>query len=180
VNDKLSLDIGVRYDLVTGFAFDQNDNIIFAALQDAGRAGRLNGLAGFEDFGKEPAEDKNNIAPRVGFTYDTHGDGQLVFRGGVGRYYDFAYTNANILFAVIGRQSSFGQIYSHSNSSGIRNATARSSRSASRCRSTSWASSPPRCPATPRRRSSSSPTPTRPTSAWPRRSARAGRSSWTA
>ena len=36
----------------------------------------------------------------------------LVLRGGVGRYYDFAYTNANILFAVIGAQSSFGQIYS--------------------------------------------------------------------
>ena len=45
-----------------------------------------------------------------------------MFRGGVGRYYDFAYTNANILFAVIGAQSSFGQIYSHTNSSGIRNA----------------------------------------------------------
>jgi carboxypeptidase family protein/TonB-dependent receptor-like protein len=122
VNDKLSLDIGVRYDLVTGFAFDQDANIIFAALQDAGRAGRLAGMAGFEDFGKEPAEDKNNIAPRVGFTYDTHGDGQLVFRGGVGRYYDFAYTNANILFAVIGAQSSFGGIYSNTNGSGIRNA----------------------------------------------------------
>jgi hypothetical protein len=122
VNDKLSLDIGLRYDLVTGFAFDQDANIIFAALQDAGRAGRLNGLAGFEDFGQEPAEDKNNFSPRVGFTYDTHGDGRLVFRGGAGRYYDFAYTNANILFAVIGAQSSFGGIYSNTNSSGIRNA----------------------------------------------------------
>ena len=35
-----------------------------------------------------------------------------MLRGGVGRYYDFAYTNANILFAVIGAQSAFGQVYS--------------------------------------------------------------------
>jgi hypothetical protein len=122
VNDKLHLDLGVRYDLVTGFAFDQDENIIFAELQEAGRAGRLAGFAGFEDFGKEPEEDKNNIAPRAGFTYDVNADGRFVLRGGLGRYYDFAYTNANILFAVIGAQSAFGQVYSNTNSSGIRNA----------------------------------------------------------
>jgi hypothetical protein len=77
---------------------------------------------GFEDFGKEPEEDKNNIAPRVGFTYDFEGDGKLVARGGFGRYYDFAYTNANILFAGIGAQSSFGAVYEANNTSGIRNA----------------------------------------------------------
>jgi hypothetical protein len=46
----------------------------------------------------------------------------MVVRGGLGRYYDFAYTNANILFAVIGAQSSFGTIYEVTNSTGIRNA----------------------------------------------------------
>jgi hypothetical protein len=122
VNDKLNLDLGVRYDLTTGFAFDQSKNIIFSELQDAGRAGRLAGLPGLEDFGKDPAEDKNNIAPRAGFTYDVNADGRFVVRGGVGRYYDFAYTNANILFAVIGAQSAFGQIYSNTDSSGIKNA----------------------------------------------------------
>jgi hypothetical protein len=128
VNDKLTLDIGVRYDLVTGFAFDQSGNIIFQELQAAAARGALADSApgcpcyGFEDFGKESAEDKNNIAPRAGFTYDATGDGKLVLRGGAGRYYDFAYTNANILFAVIGAQSSFGQIYLNNNTTGIRNA----------------------------------------------------------
>ena len=128
MNDKLTVDIGVRYDLVTGFAFDQSKNIIFSELQAAAKAGVFtrSGLPcpcpGFEDFGKDAAEDKNNIAPRVGFTYDSKADGTLVVRGGVGRYYDFAYTNANILFAVIGAQSSFGGVYSNTNSSGIRNA----------------------------------------------------------
>jgi hypothetical protein len=46
----------------------------------------------------------------------------MLLRGGVGRYYDFAYTNANILFAVIGAQSSFGTIYQVNDSSGIKNA----------------------------------------------------------
>ena len=32
--------------------------------------------------------DKNNIAPRLGLTYDLAGDGQSVVRGGYGRFYD--------------------------------------------------------------------------------------------
>jgi outer membrane receptor protein involved in Fe transport len=127
VTDRLTLDLGLRYDLVTGFAFDQDENPVFAELQALGRAGVLQspGLPcpcpGLEDFGKEPQEDKNNIAPRAGFTYDVKGDGRLVVRGGAGRYYDFAYTNANILFAVVSSQSAFGQIYDHNNTDGIRN-----------------------------------------------------------
>src|SRR4029077_20129955 len=101
-------------------------NIIYAEMTAAAKAGKFSGsicpCIGLEDFGKDPQEDKNNIAPRVGFTYDSKSDGRLVFRGGVGRYYDFAYTNANILFAVIGAQSSFGSIYLNNNTAGIRNA----------------------------------------------------------
>ncbi|HUG53460.1 MAG TPA: TonB-dependent receptor, partial [Vicinamibacteria bacterium] len=128
VTDKLTLDLGVRYDYVTGFAFDQDDNLIYQEVTAAAQRGIFgsSGLPcpcpGFEDFGQSPKEDSNNIAPRAGFTYDVKGDGGLVLRGGVGRYYDFAYTNANILFAVIGAQSSFGQVYAVNNTAGIRNA----------------------------------------------------------
>src|SRR6266542_1858897 len=98
VTDKLTLDLGVRYDLVTGFAFDQTGNLIYKDVTAAAQRGVFtsSGLpcpcVGFEDFGKSPQEDKNNIAPRAGFTYDVKGDGNFVLRGGVGRYYDFAYT----------------------------------------------------------------------------------------
>src|SRR6185503_15087798 len=105
-----------------GFAFDESQSILFQELQAAGRAGLLNGVVGMENFGLEKAEDKNNIAPRAGFTYDTKGDGRFVIRGGAGRYYDFAYTNANILFAVASAQVPHGTIYSNSDTSGIKNA----------------------------------------------------------
>jgi TonB-dependent receptor-like protein len=121
VGDKLTLDIGVRYDYITGFAFDQSANRIFNDLQAAGRAGLLAGAPGFEDFGADPKEDKNNIAPRAGFIYDAKGDGSFVIRGGAGRYYDFPYTNATLLFPIIDSQSSFGEIYFASNSGGLRN-----------------------------------------------------------
>ena len=45
----------------------------------------------------------------------------MMLRGGVGRYYDFAYTNANLLFPVYGAQVPFGSVYSVTNASGIRN-----------------------------------------------------------
>ena len=121
VTDRLVLDIGVRYDYVTGFAFDQGNNRVFRDLQAAGAAGRLAGVAGLEDFGAEPKEDSNNVAPRVGFIFDAKGDGSFVIRGGAGRYYDFPYTNATLLFPVIDSQSAFGEIYFASNSDGLRN-----------------------------------------------------------
>src|SRR5262249_3630375 len=39
VNNKLMLDLGVRYDLTTGFAIDQSHNTIYAELTAAARAG---------------------------------------------------------------------------------------------------------------------------------------------
>jgi hypothetical protein len=78
--DRLVLDIGVRYDLVIGMAFDQSGDRVFRDLQDAARAGKLVGIQGLGDFGREMTEDKNNVAPRMGFTCDARGDGRLVPR----------------------------------------------------------------------------------------------------
>jgi hypothetical protein len=122
VTDKLTLNLGLRYDLVTGMAINQDKNPNFVILQKAGQAGALNGIAGFEDFGKSPAEDKNNWQPRAGFVYDLGGDGKNVFRGGWGRYYDFGYTNANILFAAVNATGiGAGTIFQVTNSNGIKN-----------------------------------------------------------
>jgi hypothetical protein len=122
VTDKLTLNLGFRYDLVTGMAIDQTKNPNFVILDKAGKAGALQGIPGFEDFGKSPAEDRNNMQPRAGFVYDLGGDGRNVVRGGWGRYYDFGYTNANILFAAVNATGiGAGTIFSVTNSNGIKN-----------------------------------------------------------
>jgi hypothetical protein len=122
VTSKLTLNLGVRYDLVNGFAIDQSANPNFVILDKAGRAGVLATSPGFEDFGKTPEEDKNNIQLRSGFAYDIRGDGKDVLRAGYGRYYDFSYTNINVLGpAQNANGQGFGVIFSVNNSSGIRN-----------------------------------------------------------
>jgi hypothetical protein len=122
VTDKLTVNLGFRYDLVTGMAIDQTKNPNFVILDKAGKAGALAGIDGFQDFGKSPAEDKNNVQPRVGVVYDAGGNGKNVFRGGWGRYYDFGYTNANILFAAVNATGiGAGTIFQVTNSNGIKN-----------------------------------------------------------
>jgi hypothetical protein len=122
VTDRLTLNLGFRYDLVNGMAIDQTKNPNFVVLDKAGKAGVLASIAGFEDFGKTPQEDRNNFQPRAGFAYDLRGDGKDVVRGGYGRYYDFGYTNANILFAAVNATGiGAGTVYSVTNSNGIRN-----------------------------------------------------------
>jgi hypothetical protein len=122
VTSKLTLNLGFRYDLVTGMAIDQTKNPNFVILDKAAKAGVLAGIKGFEDFGKSPQEDKNNYQPRAGFAYDVRGNGKDLIRGGWGRYYDFGYTNANILFAAVNATGiGAGTIFSVNNSNGIKN-----------------------------------------------------------
>ena len=123
VTSKLTLNLGLRYDIVTGVQIDQSQNPNFQALQTAGQAGRFNGVVGFETFGLEPKDDTDNIQPRVGFAYDVRGDGRDVVRGGWGVYQDFGYTNSNVLFAAIDSGGlGHGAIFSVNNTTGIRRA----------------------------------------------------------
>ena len=187
VNDRLMLDLGLRYDLVTGFAFDQDDNIIFSELQAAGRAGRVqvHGSAlpvpGPRGVRQGAEEDKNNIAPRVGFSYDVSGSGTLRAARRLRpllrlRVHQRQHPVRGDRRAVVVRRD----LREQRHGAASRTRTARSSRSASRCRRTSWPTPRRRCRATRPRPASSSPTRTRPTSASPGRSARASRSSWRA
>jgi hypothetical protein len=122
VNDKLTLNVGLRYDLITGYQFDQSKNPNFVKVQNAGKAGQLTGIKGMENFGQDPKDDTNNWQPRVGFAYDMRGNGKDVIRGGWGVYMDMAYTNANALFPAIDATGvGFGAVLSVDNQQGIRN-----------------------------------------------------------
>jgi Carboxypeptidase regulatory-like domain/TonB dependent receptor len=116
LNPRLTVNAGLRYDLWTGFDLDQTLNPNLAVLQSAATQSKYS-ESYIKDFanggGTKLKNDKNNWAPRLGFTYDLSGNSKNIVRGGVGRYYDFPYTNATILFPASAVQSLYGPIYNY-------------------------------------------------------------------
>ena len=123
LTDRLTLNLGLRYDLIDGIQIDQSKNPNYVKVQAAGAAGLLNGIRGMENFGKEPQEDTNNWQPRIGFAYDLRGNGKDVIRGGWGVYQDVGYTNSNVLFPAIDATGiGSGVVFDVDVPAGIRNA----------------------------------------------------------
>lgn len=119
---SLTVNVGLRYDYITGYQFDQSKNPNFVRFQEAGRAGRLTGIKGLENFGKDPKNDTNNWQPRLGVAWDLRGNGTDVVRAGWGIYMDMAYTNSNGLFAASDATGKgFGTVLNVDDQSGIRN-----------------------------------------------------------
>jgi hypothetical protein len=99
VSNRLTLNLGVRWDYLDGLPLDQSESVNFQSLQTAGQTGRFAGTI-LEDFGAQPRTDKNNVQPRVGAVFDLRGDGRDVIRGGWGVYNDFAYIASNAATAM--------------------------------------------------------------------------------
>ena len=122
VNKNLTLNVGIRYDLWKGFDLDQHTNPIWKTLSTQTKYNEYY-LKPFQGGGGGKLKnDTNNWGPRVGFTYDLKGDSKNILRGGYGRYYDFPYTNATILFPAAAVQSNYGVIYNVQDPNGIKNA----------------------------------------------------------
>ena len=124
VTPRLTVNLGLRYDLWTGYDLDQSLNTNLALLQSAAIQNRYH-ESYIQDFanggGTKLKNDRNNWGPRLGFTYDVTGGSRNIVRGGIGRYYDFPYTNATILFPASAVQSLYGPIYSFEDPKGIKN-----------------------------------------------------------
>ena len=119
VSDRLTLNVGLRYDIVTGLSdIDQSKNPNYVIIRDAAKAGKFAGLPGpiaeqLNHFASDPQNDKNNIQPRIGAVLDVRGNGKDIIRGGWGVYTDFGYTNSNALFAAADASGTvFGQVFS--------------------------------------------------------------------
>ncbi len=121
-NRKLTFNVGLRYDLWKGFDLNQTGNPIWKTLSTQTKYNEpfLKAFQGGK--GGQLKNDTNNWAPRLGFTYDLNGDSKNIVRGGAGRYFDFPYTNATILFPAVAIQSTYGQSYSNHDGAGIKNA----------------------------------------------------------
>ena len=80
---KLTLNLGVRYEIQYGPYDNGFDTVSLRALSAAGSP-------------TQRKQDYNNIGPRVGFAYDVNGDARTVVRGGYGRYYDEVFSNITL------------------------------------------------------------------------------------
>ena len=122
VGTRLTVNAGVRYDLVTGLNFDQSLNPNFVKVQAAAKAGLLNGIVGLETFGLDPQSDRNNIQPRIGGVYDAAGNGKDVVRAGWGIYNDFGYTNSNVLVPALDASGNrYGAVFMAASPTGLMN-----------------------------------------------------------
>lgn len=107
VSPDLTLNLGVRYDYFT----DPDNSLPYPAIDPSSAAtlyGPINTVV------KIP-EDKNNIAPRIGFAYTPHndrwfGDGKTVIRGGFGIFYDSEFTNITLNAAELAPNVAAGEI----------------------------------------------------------------------
>jgi hypothetical protein len=121
VSRRLVLNVGLRYDIWSGFDLDQRSNPIWQALSTQTEFGEsyLRDFQGGQ--GGVLENDTNNFGPRIGFSWDVKGDGKTFVRGGWGIYHDFPYTNATILFPSIAVETNFGVAYQNRDPNGIRN-----------------------------------------------------------
>ena len=126
-SDRLTINLGLRYDIVDGLQFDQSKNPNYVLVVNAAKAGKFNVLPApvaniLNHFTETPRNDRNNFQPRIGAVLDTMGDGKDIVRGGWGIYTDFGYTNSNVLFAAADASGNgFGNTFNVDNSTGIRN-----------------------------------------------------------
>lgn len=82
-NNKLTLNLGLRYEIQTGPYTNDFDTISLRRLAAVGS-------------NTQRSQDKNNLGPRVGFAYDVAGDAKTVVRGGYGRYFDEIFSNITL------------------------------------------------------------------------------------
>lgn len=100
IKPRLTLNLGVRYDLLT-WPYEMHNN---QASFDISNGTVL--LAGKNGVSRSIVnQNYHNFAPRLGFAYDIHGNGKSVLRGGYGIYY---FPDYGGISNQLGQQAPFG------------------------------------------------------------------------
>ncbi len=110
VNDRLTINLGVRYEYTDILELDQRSNPIWQTLSTQTTYNEFY-LQDFRGDDGITDVDDDDFAPRLGFTWDVTGEAEHLLRGGWGIYYDFPYSNATVLFPSAAVQSTFGIVY---------------------------------------------------------------------
>lgn len=92
VNERLTLNLGVRWDVEQTPSYEDyvTPPEVVAALEasNTNQPGTGIDIADFISNGRNRGRDTDNIAPRLGFSWDLNADQRHVIFGGIGRSYD--------------------------------------------------------------------------------------------
>lgn len=122
VTDRLTINLGIRWEYTDILELDQSSNPLWQALRNQTQFDE-GYLLDFQrgDGGRQLDAPSDDFAPRLGFTWDVKGDGKQILRGGWGIFYDFPYSNATVLFPTAAVLSDFGVSFNVNDQSGIKN-----------------------------------------------------------
>jgi hypothetical protein len=115
VNQRLTLNLGLRWDANIGLLTDQTNNRTLGLLRQLDDP-RARAITQDESRLSRTTPSWKEFQPRLGFAYDPAGDGRSVVRGGYGLFFDQIFQNLTIFSLAQSGPEIYSQILNLTNS----------------------------------------------------------------